>query len=175
VKKQSGFGVLLIEMLVVAFCILLLFSISVPSVVKLAQTNNQNDAITILRSINKSEGWFFRVYNPDGYQTPQYLANAQAGAIGTVTAQNCQTPGLLGPQDASVIQTGNYSGYRYVFTPGTTATTTGPGCTSPGYISYTLVADPISTASGTTHFFTDQTGVIRFSLSASANAGSPAW
>jgi type IV pilus assembly protein PilA len=173
--NQSGFA-LLIEMLVVCAIMLLLLSIPAVYATKMLQANNHNNAVAMLRSVNKSEGWYFRVYH-NGYATPAVLANSNAGQIGTVSAANCQTPGLVGAEIAATVTvTKTFSGYTFEFTPGSTSPITGSGCTAPGYATYTLTANPITPgASGTYYFFTDQTGLLRFANSGPANATSPTW
>jgi hypothetical protein len=171
---QSG-SALLIEMLIV--CAIALLFLSMPAVytTKMLQANNQNNAVTLLRSVNKSEGWYFRVYH-NGYATPAVLANSNAGQIGTVTAQSCQTPGFIGAEVAATVSvTQTFSGYNFAFTPGSTSPITGSGCTVPGYATYTLTANPVSPASGNYFFFTDQTAVLRFAVGGPANAASPLW
>jgi type IV pilus assembly protein PilA len=173
--NQSGFA-LLIEMLVVCTIMLLLLSIPALYATKVLQANNHNNAVALLRSVNKSEGWYFRVYH-NGYATPAVLANSNAGQIGTVSAANCQTPGLIGAEIAATVSvTRTFSGYDFTFTPGSTSPITGSGCAAPGSATYTLTANPITPgASGTYYFFTDQTGLIRFANSGPASATSPTW
>jgi hypothetical protein len=59
------------------------------------------------------------------------------------------------------------SGYRYFYIP--------MKQDADGHISkYGLAADPLAPgATGVTHFYTDETGVIRFNLSAGADSKSP--
>jgi hypothetical protein len=175
-KKQAGFGVLLIEAIVACSIVLLMFTASAVSLGTLLKANNQNNAVTLLRSVNKSEGWYYRLYH-NGYTTPAVLSNSNAGQVGTVAAQSCQTPGLLGPMDASTVSvTKTFSGYEFTFTPGATSPITGSGCATPGYATYTLTATPITPgASGIYFFFTDQTGMLRFASGGPANAASPIW
>jgi len=173
--NQSG-SALLIEMLVV--CAIALVFLSMPAIyaTKLLQANNQSNVVTELRRINLSESWFWRVYSPNGYETPQYLANAGAGNIGAVAAQNCNTPGLLGAEAASIFVTGTYSGYNWTFTPGPTSPTQKSGCNAAGFTTYTITATPISTANGKYSYFTDQTMIIRFAPQGqTASASSPIW
>jgi hypothetical protein len=175
-KKQDGFTTLMVEVLVGLSLLLVFFSVTAPSLKTVLQANNQNNAVMLLRSVNKSEGYYFRVFH-NGYVTPAVLANSNAGQVGTVAAQTCQTPGFLGPETAaSVSVTQTFSGYNYVFTPGAVSPITGSGCANPGYATYTLTASPITPgASGNFFYFTDQTGILRFAAGAPATATSPSW
>lgn len=61
-----------------------------------------------------------------------------------------------------VLGGGNKDGYNF--------TVTGGGSTS----AFTVNADPIDANSGTRHFFSDETGVIRYEVGGAASAGSTA-
>lgn len=173
--QEKGFGVLLIEALVACSILLIITAMTAVSATKMVQANNQNNAITLLRSVNKSEGWYSRIYH-NGYNTPAVLANSNTGGIGGVATQSCQTPGLIGAEAAATVSvTRTFSGYSFTFTPGSTSPITGSGCATPGYSTYTLTANPISPASGNYSFFTDQTGILRFATGGPANAASPLW
>lgn len=172
-KKQKGYGVFLLEVLIGLVCILILMSTTAVSLTRYVKSNNTNAALYILRSVSRSEGWFFRVYT-NGYETPQYLANGSLG-IGTVAPQNCNTPGLIGAETAAVFNTATYYGYVFTFTPGPVSTTQGTGCNQPGFATYTVTANPVSPASSDYSFFVDQTGVVRFAQGGPASAASSIW
>ena len=100
---------------------------------------------------------------------------------GTTTADTtCNHAALLDAPLAS----GRKNGYIFTYTPqfpdGATAPVISPkaaakGCTSGGASGYTVTADPVQRGTkGARGFFTDQTGVIRFSANGeSATADSP--
>jgi hypothetical protein len=173
-KSEKG-STLLIELLIVCVVILTLVGMATTSTVKLVQVSDQNAAISILRNVSQAEGWMFRIYSPNGYETPQYLANSEAGAVGMVAMTSCQTPGLLGAERASIFSVPSYYGYQFAFIPGPTSTTTNSNCTSPGLASYQMTADPVSSATGQFHFFIDQSGILRWNASGPATAASPTW
>jgi hypothetical protein len=173
-SKESGYGSLLIELLICCVIGLTLLSGALVSTQQLVVAGNENTAWQILRALNKSEGFYYRVYG-NGYVLPAVLANANGGAVGFVAPQSCDLPGLLGADYASeATLPGPFDGYTFTFTPGVTLTSVGKGCTNSGYFSYTVTATPVNRGNQTgMYFFTDQTGVVRYSTGGPANATSP--
>jgi hypothetical protein len=172
-KKDSGYAMLL-EILIASAIALVFLGGALVSAQRIIVGTNQNAAWEVLRAINKSEGFYFRVYH-DGYVLPGVLANSSiTGLPGTVAPQNCNTPGLLGADYASEITQPVFQGYSFAFLLGPTVTQSGTGCTNPGAQSYQLFATPVNRGNQTgMYLFTDQTGVIRCSLTGPANASSP--
>jgi type IV pilus assembly protein PilA len=150
-KKQKGFS--LIELLIVVAIILIIAAIAIPNLIKSKMAANEASAVGSVRTINTSEVAFASVCPNLGFTV--VLNNMGAAAV-CPGAQN-----LLDPQ----LSTGTKSGYSFTLGGGSGAT---PETT------YTIVAAPRSTSSGTRGFFSDQTGVIRYSASGAAGAGSPA-
>ena len=170
-NKQKG-SALIIEMMIVLVILAFVLAIPVPNLAKLAATNAQTNALQVIQAVNLGEGYYFRVFQ-NGYQTPAILANANAGSVGAVAPQTCDTPGLLGANFASAFAQ-TIQGYTFTFT-GTNPVTAAPGCTGGGFSVYTLTATPISKIYGSTSFFTDQTSLIRYSNTGAADATSALW
>ena len=98
----------------------------------------------------------------------------------TQAAADCNQAGLL-PQKRVV---GPYEGYTFRYTPvypdnqhspAISPKAAAANCISGGASGYTVNADPVKTGkSGMRHFYTDQTGIIRYSTDDKpANGNSP--
>ena len=92
------------------------------------------------------------------------IGSAQATFLST-TGGNVNYAADLAALEAAglvddVLGTGTKSGYDYVVTGAAGA--------------YTSTADPDSASTGTRHFFSDESGVIRFDAAAQADAADPA-
>jgi type IV pilus assembly protein PilA len=171
-KKQSGYA-LLLEILVACSIGLTFLAGILISSQKVLVANQQNAVWSVLRAVNQSEGFYYRVFH-NGYVLPAVLANSNTGSIGTVAAQGCDTPGFLGGDYASETTLPLWQGYTFTFVLGPTVPSNGTGCTNPGAVSYTLVASPVNRGNQTgMYFYTDQSGLIRYSQTGPANAASP--
>jgi type IV pilus assembly protein PilA len=133
-SKQKGFS--LIELLIVVAIILIIAAIAIPNLLRSKIAANQASAVASLRTLNTSSVLF----NTNYQQYPSALTDMATGASVTSTSAD-----LID----SVLSTGTKSGYNFAWTGGGT---TG---------AYTIVATPVSAATGTVYYFTDQSLVIR--------------
>jgi len=142
-KKQKGFS--LIELLIVVAIILIIAAIAIPNLLRSRIAANEASAVGSIRTINTAEVTFASTYPDVGFAALASLG----GSGGTSTGA-----GLLD----SVLAGGTKSGYSF-----TTTVTGGTPSTQ-----YTVVGDPVSAQTGQRHFFSDQSGVIRYNTSAVA-------
>ena len=142
-KKQKGFS--LIELLIVVAIILIIAAIAIPNLLRSRIAANEASAVGSIRTINTAEVTFASTYPDVGFAALASLG----GSGGTSTGA-----GLLD----SVLAGGTKSGYSF-----TTTITGGTPATQ-----YTVQGDPLSAQTGQRHFFSDQSGVIRYNTSAQA-------
>jgi type IV pilus assembly protein PilA len=153
--REKGFS--LIELLIVVAIILIIAAIAIPNLLRSRMAANEASAVGSMRTINTSCVTFSTTY---GIGFPTTLAQLTSSTPGTATSTSAD---LI---DA-VLGAGIKSGYAFTLTGGTVTNNVNP--------TYTVTADPtVAGQTGTRHFFSDQSGVIRFNLSAQAtSADSP--
>jgi prepilin-type N-terminal cleavage/methylation domain-containing protein len=147
-KKQKGFS--LIELLIVVAIILIIAAIAIPNLLKSKMAANESSAVGSIRTINTGEVTYAAGCPNIGYSaTLQELNTGATCAAGTNIIDN-------------VLATGAKSGYTFAYAAGA------PDAS--GVVStYTLTAVPTTVGTtGQRGFFSDQTGVIRYSLSGAA-------
>jgi prepilin-type N-terminal cleavage/methylation domain-containing protein len=150
-NKQKGFS--LIELLIVVAIILIIAAIAIPNLLRARISANEASAVSSLRTMNTA----CITYNSTYGNYPAALANlapVTAPALPTSTSADLLDQ-VLGSNTAQK------SGYNFTYTAGT------------GNASYELLGDPITVnQTGVRHFFTDQSGVIRFDATAVATVAS---
>ena len=146
-RKQKGFS--LIELLIVVAIILIIAAIAIPNLLRSRIAANEASAVGSIRTINTSEVTYASTYPDVGFA----LLPALGGTGGSATGA-----GLLD----SVLSGGAKSGYAFTVTTAG-ATGTGPATT------YTVNGDPQNSQTGQRHFFSDQSGVIRYNVSQQAS------
>ncbi|MGZ4821891.1 MAG: prepilin-type N-terminal cleavage/methylation domain-containing protein [Terriglobales bacterium] len=150
-RKQKGFS--LIELLIVVAIILIIAAIAIPNLLRSRIAANEASAVGSARTINTAEVTFASTYPNHGFATLAQLGPPTSGSVGDTGA------GLLD----SVLASGTKSGY--VFSVVTSGAASGGAATI-----YTVNGDPQNSQTGQRHFFTDQSGVIRFNASQTASA-----
>jgi type IV pilus assembly protein PilA len=147
-NKQKGFS--LIELLIVVAIILIIAAIAIPNLLRSRIAANEASAVSSLRTLNTACITFNSTYG----QYPAALTDLKAPASGNPTS----TAADLIDQ---VLASGTKAGYNFAFTAGT------------NNASYSFTAVPITiNQTGLREFYTDQSGVIRFNVGATADASS---
>jgi type IV pilus assembly protein PilA len=143
--QQKGFS--LIELLIVVAIILIIAAIAIPNLLRAKIAANEASAVGSLRTINTASVAYSTTYG----SYPPALTN-----LGPSTSPTSTTADLID----SVLVSGTKSGYSFSYASATPFTI------------YSLNADPVSSATGTRHFYTDQSGVIRGNTTAAATSAS---
>jgi len=136
-KKQKGFS--LIELLIVVAIILIIAAIAIPNLIKSKMAANEASAVGSMRTITTGNIAYSTACPTVGFAAA--LANLNTGTGCTQAANEID----------NALSTGVKSGYSFhnYQTVGNPAT------------QFSLNADPLTSSSGTRHFFVDETGVIR--------------
>jgi type II secretory pathway pseudopilin PulG len=160
-------GLVIIPVLIVA-------AIAIPNLLHARVTVNEASAVGSLRSVNTA-AMVYATRFENGF--PSSLDVLVEGTAGDAT---CNHAALLDASFGSVRKNGYIFTYSPQFPDGATAPVISPkaaakGCTAGGASGYTVTAEPMQRGTtGRRSFFTDQSGVIRFSGNGeSATAHSP--
>jgi prepilin-type N-terminal cleavage/methylation domain-containing protein len=153
-KKQKGFS--LIELLIVVAIILIIAAIAIPNLMRSRMAANESSAVGSVRTINTAMVTYAASFPDTGYAAG--LAN-----LGGTTAA-CAPPALATIAASCLIDsllsvTQQKSGYKFV----------AAGAATAGSLTnntYTTSAIPLTIgATGNRGFYSDQSGVIRYTLS----------
>ena len=138
--------------------ILIIAAIAIPNLLRAKMAANEASAVGILRTFNTAMVTYASEFPKIGY--PKDLASLGPGASET---DKCAHADLVGAQLAITVPV--KSGYHFFYTPQQGAD---------GLVTkYILAADPTTPGtSGVRHFFTDQSGVIRYSVDSGADVNS---
>jgi len=146
-NRNKGFS--LIELLIVVAIILIIAAIAIPNLLRSRMAANEASAVGSLRTVNTACVTYSSTY---GIGFPTALNNLGTSGPATSTSADLIDNVLAG---------GVKSGYQfsYAFTPAVSGVVP----------AYALHAAPLSPGqTGQRYFFTDQSGVIRFNISAAA-------
>ena len=150
-KKQKGFS--LIELLIVVAIILIIAAIAIPNLLRSRMAANESSAVGSLRTINTAEVAYSTTYPSVGFTALQGLGGAAPCTAATSTAA-CLIDDVL-----SAAATSTKSGYNF----------TVAGLTGTPTVTYTSNGNPQAPGqSGQRYFYSDQSGVIRYNLTAAA-------
>lgn len=141
--------------------ILIFAAIAIPNLLRARMAANEASAVGSLRTMNTALYTYSTEYDSG------FPANIDVLTSGDAAEGNCNHAGLLAPLFAR----GRKSGYVFYYAPkqlGDAGQAPRKGaaakCPASGAAGYEITADPIRYgSSGTRHFFTDESGVIRFS------------
>ncbi len=161
-KRQKGFS--LIELLIVVAIILIIAAIAIPNLLRSRMAANEASAVGSLRTINTAEVTYSTTYPNVGFAATLANLGGTAAACSGGAAPTAAGSCLI---DEVLSLTGVKSGYTFA----------APGVAGAGGLitTYSATANPTAPGqSGQRHFYTDQSGVIRFDPAAAATATSAA-
>ena len=146
-KKQKGFS--LIELLIVVAIILIIAAIAIPNLIKSKMAANESSAVGSVRTVNTGEVNYAASCPAVGFSAT--LAELNSGAV-------CAGgKGIIDP----ILSAGKKSGYVFAYA----AAQGGDNLND----TYTTTGVPATVGTtGQRGFYSDQTGVIRYTLDGSA-------
>jgi type IV pilus assembly protein PilA len=148
-RRERGFS--LIELLIVVAVILIIAAIAIPSFLRSKMRANEASAVSSLRTITTAEVVYSTTYNI-GYSTS---LNALGGTGAVIDQSNA---GLID----SVLSAGSKSGYTFTYVALSSDA-------NGNILTYSANADPVLPGTtGDTHFYVDQTSLIRSNQTATA-------
>ncbi len=143
--KKKNKGFSLIELLIVVAIILIIAAIAIPNLLKARRSANEGSATASMRTIGSGE----------------LLYRSTQGAFTTLAGLSAD--GVID----NVLGSGSKSGYAFVAAAGASPALQFSATGTPQ-----VIGGP--TASGVRQYFTDESQVIRYSLTAPADSTSPA-
>jgi type IV pilus assembly protein PilA len=155
--RQGGFS--LIELLVVVAIILIIAAIAIPNFLRAKISANESSAVSSVHAVDTAEIGYSATYIDIGYSAS--LAALGPGTSGTsACAATSAAACFIDPTLAS----GTKSGYLFTYVQNASVTPS---------IQFTINADPqIPDVTGQRGFFSDESNVIRYNSTGSANANS---
>jgi len=153
--------------------ILIVAAIAIPNLLRARMAANEASAVGSLRVIATAAQTYSTEFQNGFPSNLDVLSDDPGGSI------SCNHASLL---DAALVASRQKSGYVFTYTPkfpdNAAASAVSPsaeatGCTSAGAIGFEITADPVQrNTTGARNFFTDQSGVIRYSNDGTATADS---
>ena len=154
-RKQKGFS--LIELLIVVAIILIIAAIAIPNLLRSRIAANEASAVGSVRTINTSQVTYASTYPSQGFADTLGKLGPDSSGNGGTSANAGLIDSVLGCATSPCKK----SGYQFAIA--------NTGSTLP-VPSYTVAGDPQNSQTGQRHFFSDQSGVIRYNTSAAATA-----
>ncbi len=161
-KKQKGFS--LIELLIVVAIILIIAAIAIPNLMRSRMAANESSAVGSVRTINTSMVAYAAAFPDSGYAAALTNLGGAVGGCLPGTVATIASACLIDP----TLSAGAKSGYLFAAAGGNAVN--GVNTT------YTVTALPGTVGqTGNRGFYSDQSGVIRYSLTGTAptTASSP--
>jgi len=151
-KQEKGFS--LIELMIVVAIILIIAAIAIPNLLRSKMSANEASAVGSMRTLNTASV---------AYSIEYGTYPASVGVLAGTGTSASSTSALL---IDTVLGSGKKSGYTFTWSAGSTDA-------NGNYLNYSISASPSSPGiTGQRYFYTDQSGVIRGSQSASATINS---
>ncbi len=142
---RKGFS--LIELLMVMATILIIVAVALPNLLRLRMIANEASAVASIHAINAAETTYASTYPDVGFVGLSSLGGAGGSA---------QDAGLIDPLLAGGFKNG------YSFRVGILS------ANAPA-VAYALNGDPLNSQTGQRHFYSDQSGVVRYNTSTQAD------
>ena len=149
-KKQKGFS--LIELLIVVAIILIIAAIAIPNLLRAKISANEASGAGSMRTINTQEVSYLTTFN---FYSPSLAALGGASGCAATSATACLIDNVL---SGATVASAAKSGYVFTYTPAAAPAQT-----------YTNVGAPATQGkTGIRQYFSDESGVIRFTSDGTA-------
>ncbi len=164
--KRKGFT--LIEIALAVTLLAIVFAIALPSFIRMMTIGNEASVVEAMRAV---------VQACESYRMQGLSPNRRAGGQGvpaSIAALATANPPYLDGRFRTLRAGQSWRGYRLVYQPTNLRTATVGNLTYNWMDGFTLRANPaVRGMTGQRYFYTDQSGVVRFSFSGPAGPNDP--